>query len=255
MPFVRGICTVTPNDLMNQDHLKRVILAIEFTSDLLLTEGSVKQFSEHLKDLFPAPYQTDEKISFEVTMGPNMRSTNEKTEKAFRFTNAADGRTLFVSPRIVTLDLSTYSGFVHFSELVNRVRKALITFGEDATIKTMGLRYINEIRLTEGDPYDWSGWIKQPLTSSVGLAGDDLTISRSMGLMELDDLNYHVRFQYGWFNSQFPNPIALREFVLDYDCQSKDSFAIDTLMQKLDEAHKIIKKIYLLSVDKNLEPK
>lgn len=60
--------------------------------------------------------------------------------------------------------------------------------------------------------------------------------------------DFYVRFQYGMFNSEHPNPIARKEFVLDFDCYTKDEQDISDVLTLLDSFHEKIKEMFESSI-------
>lgn len=83
----------------------------------------------------------------------------------------------------------------------------------------VALRYINHIRFPEGNTYDFNGIINESLLSPT-LDYRDFGLNRSLGIMNIfnEEQGINTNFTYGFFNSEFPNRIAKREFLLDYDC-------------------------------------
>jgi len=66
-----------------------------------------------------------------------------------------------------------------------------------------------------------------------------------MGVLEFNTPDYFIRFQYGWFNSEYPNPIARKEFLLDYDCSSTNEKNFSSgLISQIDIFHDAIKEIF-----------
>ena len=60
--------------------------------------------------------------------------------------------------------------------------------------------------------------------------------------------DFYVRFQYGMFNSEHPNPIARKEFVLDFDCYTKDEQDLSDVLTLLDRFHEKIKEMFEYSI-------
>jgi uncharacterized protein (TIGR04255 family) len=74
-----------------------------------------------------------------------------------------------------------------------------------------------------------------------------------MGVIELNRSDYFIRFQYGWYNSEFPNPIAKKEFALDYDCYSKNEIDISEVLSQIDIYHAAIKELFEYSKEDGLQ--
>ena len=61
-----------------------------------------------------------------------------------------------------------------------------------------------------------------------------------MNLSEFSFDHSLLRFQYGMFNSEYPNPIAKKKFILDYDLYTNEEIDIDSIK---DEVHSYNDKI------------
>jgi uncharacterized protein (TIGR04255 family) len=117
----------------------------------------------------------------------------------------------------------------------------------------IALRYINKIGFTEGNTFDFDGIINSALLApTYYFKGKDL--SRSMGSVFLKnrDFNIDTTFNYGFYNSAFPNMISKREFILDYDT----SFAImdqnPDVMTVLMNLRNTVNELFEASIEEGL---
>jgi uncharacterized protein (TIGR04255 family) len=107
----------------------------------------------------------------------------------------------------------------------------------NAKITRVSLRYINNIRFNEGNTFDFNGLINESLLKPT-LEYKHFGLTRSMGSMHIFDSekDLNTTFTYGFANSEYPNKIAKREFVLDYDCYqtiTNDVVAINPIILKI----------------------
>lgn len=82
-------------------------------------------------------------------------------------------------------------------------------------IKSIGLRYINQI-----DVSDESN-LGEYINSKLHLLSSDSEnekVIQSLSKVEYDINNFYMSFQYGLFNPNFPDFAAKKDFILDYDC-------------------------------------
>lgn len=86
----------------------------------------------------------------------------------------------------------------------------------------VGLRYVNQVKPGNGDPLDWGDLIAPALVdATIGIAGDQTRrISKSFHELRLTHEDYRMTVRFGLHNEDFPNPVAQREFILDFDCSS-----------------------------------
>ena len=73
-----------------------------------------------------------------------------------------------------------------------------------------------------------------------------------MGRIEIAEDNYSVLFQFGMFNPEYPNPIARKEFILDYDCYTEEEMSITDIPETIEDLHKAEKELFELSISDEL---
>ena len=56
--------------------------------------------------------------------------------------------------------------------------------------------------------------------------------------------NFFINFQFGIFNTEFPNPIARKEFILDLDCICNDETNISEIDDVVIEMHETISSLF-----------
>jgi len=56
--------------------------------------------------------------------------------------------------------------------------------------------------------------------------------------------DHSIIFQFGIFNSEYPNIITQREFILDYDCASKDESEPEGVLSTFRLYYEDIKKVF-----------
>jgi uncharacterized protein (TIGR04255 family) len=111
----------------------------------------------------------------------------------------------------------------------------------------IALRYINNINLNEGGTFDFSNYINNSLLNAT-FDFRDFGLTRSIGNMNLRDDREDIltNFTYGFVNSEFPNFIAKREFILDFDCYTMMKVTIDAIkpiiLRLRDKANQLFEK-------------
>lgn len=242
------------NELPNENHnfLKNVILRVDFLGEIKLSQMAVDSFRRMISDDFPK-LEPRERISMQMTMDPTQRLTEEKRIKVYYFNNATTNNSITLEPDAVTFDIRTYNNYAEFRILVQKVIQNLETENPSTTVSRIGLRYVNQIILNEGNPLEWTGFIKDTLISSIGFVERKNELSRLIGVIELNKSDYLIKFQYGWFNSEYPNPIAKKEFLLDYDCYSKNETDLSSVLNQVDIYHTAIKGLFSYSILDDLD--
>ena len=231
---------------MPDNFLKQVILRLDFLGEIDRSQQVLDDIKGAVSDILPE-FETRDIVSVEMTIDQAQKTTQERRYKSFLLRNNATNNSLVLEPSAIIFDLKKYNNYEEFKGLVQRVIRNLGEQSPSIKVSKTGLRYINQIIIDEGDPFDWTELIKEPLICSLNFINDRSELSRHVGVMELNKSDYYVRFQYGWFNSEYPNPIAKKEFLLDYDCYSKNESDISSIIGQIHILHEEIKKLFELS--------
>lgn len=235
------------------DILKGVILKLDFMGEIKLSGQFVDNIKRIVSDDFPE-LEPQEQVSLQVQIKTDAseKITKEKRSKAFRFHNITTNNSLTFEPDAITFEMKKYNTYDDFRRIIQKVIQTLETVDPSAKLSRIGLRYINQISI-EGNPFEWTEFIKEPLVSSLNFIEERKELARLMGVIELNRSEYLIRFQYGWFNSEFPNPIAKKEFVLDYDCYSINETDISEVLNQIDSYHIAIKDLFKFSTEDVLQ--
>lgn len=228
---------------MPDNFLKQVILRLDFLGEIDRSQQVLDDIKGAVSDILPE-FETRDIVSVEMTIDQAQKTTQERRYKSFLLHNNATNNSLILEPSAIIFDLKKYNNFNEFKVLVQRVIQNLGEQSSSIKVSKTGLRYINQIIIDEGNPFDWTELIKEPLICSLNFINDRSELSRHVGVMELNKSDYDVRFQYGWFNSEYPNPIAKKEFLLDYDCYSKNKSDISSIIGQIDILHEEIKNLF-----------
>ena len=234
--------------------LKNVILRMDFLGDLKLSEKFVNNIQKNVLNDFPE-FEPQERVSLQVMVKTDDKEkvTKEKRSKAFRFYHTTTNNSLTLERDAIVLDMKKYNNYDDFRKIVQTVIQNVETENPSAKLSRIGLRYINQLILSEGNPFDWNDFVKKPLTNSLEFIENQNELARLMGVIELNKSDYLIRFQYGWYNSEFPNPIAKKEFALDYDCYSKNEIDVSEVLSQIDTYHKAIKDLFEYSKEDGLQ--
>lgn len=238
--------------IMPSNFLKQVILRLDFLGEIKLSQQIVDTIRRVISDRLPE-FKPQEKVLYEMTFEKVQRITKEKRAKAFFFHNNTTNSSLSLDSDSITFDIKDYTTYEDFRDFVQRVIQNLGAENSSAKTSKIGLRYINQIIFNEGNPFDWAGLIRDPLTSNLNFIERQNELSRSIGIIELNRSEYFIKFQYGWFNSEYPNPIAKKEFALDYDCYSKNETDLSFVLNQVDTYHTVIKELFEYSTLENLK--
>lgn len=232
--------------------LKSVILRLDFPGEINLSQQAVDNFKRVVSDNF-SEVQHRERISMQMTIDQAQRTTKERRTKVYLFLNKATNNSISLEPDAVTFEIKKYNNYDEFRKIVQTAIQNLETENPSIKVSRVGLRYINQIIIEEGPPLEFTDYIKEPLISSINFVEKQNELSRFISIIELNRSDYLIKFQYGWFNSEYPNPIAKKEFLLDYDCYSKNETELSSILNQVDTYHTAIKELFKYSILDDLE--
>jgi uncharacterized protein (TIGR04255 family) len=111
------------------------------------------------------------------------------------------------------------------------------------------LRYINLINIKQGDSFDFKGIIIDELLEPTQIFKSD-GLTRSLGTMGFLKDDITINFIYGYYNSEYPNRISRREFVLDYECYINTINQEASAASHLEKIRAVANELYNKSIAK-----
>ena len=241
-----------------KNFLSKVIFKVDFKSPLSsISDENYSSFSGKVKERYSFTVSKPiTRVSFRIE--PTGSGLDRQViGKIWEHRDKEGGNKILVlSPEFLVLEYQNriYTHFAEFKEdMAFFYEKFQSTFDLD-TFPRIGLRYINEISLLEGNPLDWEGYIKHDLISST-LAGldADMKLTRSMHqFMAKCSEDASVLFQYGIFNPEFPNPVSRREYILDIDCFIPGAAEKGEVIDRLSELNVVAAKMFEDSIGEKL---
>jgi uncharacterized protein (TIGR04255 family) len=242
--------------------LTDVIFEIKFPPVFDLMDGvnsSASNFQKNVIDEFPvANIKKGEEITFNMPRDLNSEIVNSRKEKTswIFYDNSISENPL----KSITLNYNScilkYKEYDTFDDFFNNIEIILnaLSHYPIKKIEYIGLRYINQIMI-DGNSFDWDGLINERLHTITSEFVNKKDILRSMHTLEFKEGDYNIEFNFGQFNSEYPNPISKREFVLDYTCRCKDSHDITTVPKISKKMNEIITSWFEKSILSGLRDK
>ena len=210
-----------------KNFLTKVVFRIDFNQIKL---GQLKYFSEKIEKRFPI---NEEEKGEEGVIDFDFKTKKVKQISSpvstWVFYNKTRIKKIKVHPRFLLLE---YNKYKDSTELLKDI-KYIENFIHDFKIKTinkMGLRYVNEIELSGHDFLSWKKYINNKLIGSLSFATNNKKkLARFMSLIILKEEFGDINFNYGLWNSNYPNEINERKFILDFDGRSRFPLDVDNL--------------------------
>ena len=237
------------------NHLSKVALRFDFDPLAELQENvqvDVRPaFTARIEDIFPhVTGQPTVNLSF--NMGPTGTGmTQQVTGIQWMHRKVENGTYVVVlAPGFLAIELgrNDYHHFAPFKEEVTKVLAAFNASYQVPVFKRIGLRYINEITFPQGNPCDWAGIIAPDLITAVkACTTDEMNILRSMHQLHIRQNDSNLIFNYGLHNPDYPNTLARRAFILDYDC-SQIEVASHEVPNALVELNSLCERMFETSI-------
>ena len=204
------------------NYLTDVIFRIDFDKPVIGSKKLTDDFYNLIKDVFPKRAIVQGTVLHAQIVSQkdgNKFTQSQQKVTNYRFWDESQKKILMLEPSTdINLVFKVYKNSRELKDVINLIIDATIKVYGDIKNKRIGLRYLNDIVIPEGNSFDWVPFINRSLISSLDFRLDEDKLTRSMGTMELSRDDHKVLFQYGMYNPEYPNYIAKKAFVLDFDC-------------------------------------
>ena len=150
-------------------HAPAALVAVEarHTAAAPLTPEQEQAVKILIADDFPLA-QPIPTISF--SFGPGSGASSVAQTAPPRFTNRTRTAAVTFGPQAVVVETTQHDSFAALSTLLGVVVTARQTVAPVDGLERLGLRYIDEIRVPEAEPVDWTQWVNAALLGPAALA-------------------------------------------------------------------------------------
>ncbi|MGD0951251.1 MAG: TIGR04255 family protein [Methanotrichaceae archaeon] len=164
------------------NYLKNVIFRIDFAKPLSRNKQLVDKFSNLVKLVFPKKDNvTHTIVEAQILTQKDGNRVTQSTQKVtdYRLSDEDQMKILMLEPSSnVNLVFNIYKNSTELKEIIGLIIDSVIKVYGDIKIKRTGLRYINDIVLPEGSPFDWDSFINHSLISSLAFLPENKNLSR-----------------------------------------------------------------------------
>jgi uncharacterized protein (TIGR04255 family) len=224
-----------------RNFITQVIARVDFEPILRLKEEVPSGFHEAIKDCFP---RTDQAESIEFLLKVGEEPSAIKKPLSYLFFDKDKTDKIEINSTTIILTASKYDKFDSFFSKIDFIYKKFNDIYPINIIKRIGLRFINEIKL-RGNPFEWEGYLNKDLYCMFNaFPGLRESLSRSMTQMTMNIEDRRIIFNFGIFNSEYPNRIAQKDFILDYDCASIEEYEPELVLGKFRLFYDDIKSLF-----------
>lgn len=235
--------------------LNKVITRIDFTAFYDITEkGLPKKTSDEILKIFPIPEPRSVNVKQVDFIGGNTQEKNTQQNHLYFYGKNRE-KTLCITPNFMFIEYLTYDTYDNLKEEFQKIVNVLNNF-QEFSANRFGLRYINQITLSEDNPLTWDKYLNKNLLTGFSIPKDKKRISRVFSnLAQQYEDGMILNFQYGMHNPDFPSQIKNKTFILDYDAYYQGKIDVDEVIKYIDTAHDEIESLYEDSITKSLRTK
>lgn len=238
------------------NYLKNVTVRMDFSKNLYQISSELPSlFREKAQQFFPR-MQRKAAIAEQIEMKCGSEPVRRHVKENHWFFQGESGvRNLCIAPNFLWLDYKSYSGFADLRECFLAIAEALFeSFPEvpDLAVNRLGLRYFNNIEISEPALTDWSEYLAPNLLPIFSVADDSTAISRAFHNLEMNYGDMNLTFLYGMYNFDYPAPIRSKAFTLDFDGYVAKLLTKETLPASLDSLHDRIARYFENSITDKL---
>lgn len=224
--------------------LKDVILRLDFASRV---EGFAKALPQRLATaaLQRFPIAEPKKAQTrEVTFSATALETKTEDSMQWVYHGRNREKTITITPEALIIQSKRYETYEGFYGDFEHVHKSLIQACDDLSTSRIGLRFINVIKLPDGDPLAWKDYINEDMLGIIDLHKDAGVLSRVFHVVGFNYDGQQVKFQFGIANPDYPAPIKRREFVLDIDSFFTGALTNEEIPNCIRLAHEKIQTLF-----------
>lgn len=228
--------------MYKKNFLKQVIAKIDFAVPVPQFASDLpKQALTVIKKRFPVreeKKQVTQQLMFSTAAG--VRQAKAETFQFF-YHSRDKSRVVTTTAESMLVEHKKYKSFETLQEDFVTSMNAIEAVANGLQIQRFGLRYIDNIEFPkEQKPTDWTKYIQDDLLTSFDIADDRSKICRAFNVLEMNYGDFHLRFQYGMPNPDFPAVIKQKIFVLDYDAFCQGPLTTTEVTAKLVHFHDMI---------------
>ncbi|MCO5250968.1 MAG: TIGR04255 family protein [Candidatus Kapabacteria bacterium] len=213
-----------------------------------------KAFIDSLKNNFPIaesnPIKTD---TFAISHIETKQSTESMIE--WKFWNKERNRLIVLTKFSLALSQNYYSTFEEFTYEFETALTSICSVYNNPEIRRFGLRYVNEINISEDKPLKWTNYINKNLIATINFPKEKEKISRTFHNLIMNYDEFELKFNFGMHNADYPAPIKQKNFILDFDATHHGILTRNGVLELLPKFHAKIQDLFEDSILDKLRDK
>lgn len=237
-----------------KNFLKQVLLKVDFQSPLeSYDKGINPKVEEAVQGTFPIRIEQVVKQQAVAFSPTNQPAVSQVDQTIWTYYAKKKHKHVRIEPTDFYIQYDKYLSFATLKKDFKLVFKSLMQYYQKMDITRIGLRYIDEIEIKEGDVFDWKKYLNPKLFSILSMPSpkERNLISRAFSSLEFNYGDHNLTLKYGMHNPDYPSPIKKKVFVLDSDAYKRDIIPDSEVYNVIEQLHKRISDLFEKKLIKN----
>jgi uncharacterized protein (TIGR04255 family) len=235
-----------------RNFLTDVIARVDLVSPINgLADVIPKELSTYALKSFPID-EPKRLFHQEVAFGPDRLATRRTEATEWNFHGKNREKRLAITREHFFITYKEYETYEPLRESFVGISDQFFKTFEEAQPSRIGLRYINTVKLINGDPLDWTGLINDDLLGMFSFKVPYTNPSRIFHNTEYKYEEFNLRFQFGIHNPDYPAAIRQKVFILDFDAYFNGFFDHNQVADMLDGFHGAVQVLFERSITDDL---
>lgn len=211
--------TTTEKMKYRHNFVTNAICRLDFRSGPDLNRDLLNRFRDAVKVEFPeVKEQTIKALEARFENGVLLQPSQLPDKQIFHYIDAKAENQITLAPDNLTIESLKYVNFREFRRIIELALDNFKNLAENPDFTRLGLRYINQIIISKGNPLAWTKYVNSAFVSVIERFFEKSpNLARAMSQVVLNYDEYKLNFNYGIHNSEFPAKISRKEFILDFD--------------------------------------
>lgn len=229
-------------------YLTKVIARVDFPSPIDGIDTRLpKEVSQEAMKRFPIA-EPKPIVTRQIHASLDDISSSKGTFTQWDFHGKERDKTLTINPTAVLVQYSSYESYEVLRDDFVGIVSAVFAIHGGMQASRLGLRYINNIALSDGDPLSWEDYLDSRVLCLFDFAPERGAIARVFHNMEFNFGDFNLRYQFGMHNPDFPAPIRRKVYVLDLDAYYQGPLERPDIEDHLDMFHERIQDFFELTI-------
>ncbi len=237
------------------NYLTEVIVRLDLLSPIdEIHKKLLPRLIKEIKQSYPIP-EPQKLISTELQISPEAQFTKEIETIEWIYYGRNRDKMLKIVPNSILVSYKMYRTFEQLKQEFLPVLNTFLDIYQDAQPTRLGLRFVNNLNFSEGNPLEWSDYLNPYLIAAFDFVPEPHETARLFNILELNNGEFNIRYQFGMPNPDYPAPIKQKQFVLDFDAYYQGLLDKAEVHITLDKFHSRIQELFEKSITDNLREK